>query len=85
MSDKELKRYEYYLGRMASERDILETSKDEGIEVGIKKGIEQGVENEKVNTAKNSIHTGLTNETIKIITGLSFQQIDKIREELKTK
>ena len=46
--------------------------------------INQGVENEKIKTAKNSILTGLPNETIKIITGLSFQQINKIREELKT-
>ncbi len=93
MNDEERKQYEYYLGRRASERDMVATTKEdgrneglkEGIEEGRKEGLRKGVENEKTRTAKNSILAELTNETIKIITGLSFQQIDKIREEIKTK
>jgi len=34
MDTKERKRYEYYLGKMVSDMDILETSKDEGREEG---------------------------------------------------
>ncbi len=70
MSEKERKQYEKYLGRLASERDMVETSKEDGVKEGIKQ------------VAKNSILAGLSNDIIQTITGLTFEQIDKIREEL---
>ncbi len=59
----------------------------EGIErgrvEGIEKGIEKGIENEKYETVQKSIIAGLSNKTIRIITGLSFVEIDLIREKLE--
>ncbi len=51
----------------------------------INEGIEQGINQGILKVAKKSILTGLENETIRIITGLTFVQIDKIRKELEQK
>lgn len=45
MSPEERAKYEYFLGRLASERDILETSKEEGRKEGREEGREE-TENE---------------------------------------
>ena len=50
---------------------------DEILEQGIKKGIKK--------TAKKSVLAGLSNRTIRIITGLTFEKIDKIRAEIDVK
>lgn len=42
-------------------------------------GIEQGKLNEKMETVKLSIKNGLDNEMISKITGLKFDEIDKLR------
>ena len=53
---------------------------EEGIEKGIEKGIEQGIEQGSKENAKNAINLGLDNETISKITGLSVEEIEKIRK-----
>jgi len=56
---------------------------DEGFSEGRKLGIEEGIEKGIYETVKNGIIAGFQNETIKIMTKLSDQQIDAIRIELK--
>jgi len=67
----------------------------EGMAIGIEKGIAEGKlkgiaegrmeghEEEKKASAKNGIRAGLTNDIIKIVTGLSDEKIDKLRDEMK--
>jgi hypothetical protein len=52
---------------------------DEGFELGMEKGLKKGI----YETAKNGIIANLPNETIKIMTKLTDEQIDKIRFEMK--
>jgi hypothetical protein len=54
-----------------------------GVEKGIGIGVEKGKMEEKYETAKNGISAGLSNEVIKLMTKLTDEQIDAIREELK--
>ena len=62
-----------------AERDAKKRYKD-GVEEGIEKGIEQGIEQGSKENAKNAISLGLDNETISKITGLSVEEIEKIRK-----
>ncbi len=52
---------------------------EKGIGIGVEKGIGIGVEK----AAQNGILAGLSNEVIKLMTKLTDEQIDNIREELK--
>ena len=79
MSAKEKAQYERYLYKLASELDMVETSKEEGITEGFAKGIEQNT----YETTKNCIYAGLENDIIKTITGLSLNRIDEIRIEIE--
>jgi len=56
---------------------------EKGIEKGIERGIEKGIEENTYKTVVNSIVAGLDNKTIKIITGITFSQIEKIRKEIR--
>jgi len=71
------KEREYYEGRKKVIRD------DEGvIKFREEKAEEKGKIEEKLETAKNSIIAGLSNEIIKQITKLSDDQIDELRNKL---
>ena len=63
-----------------AEEEAKERGYNAGIEEGIEKGIEQGIEQGSKENAKNAISLGLDNETISKITGLSVEEIEKIRK-----
>lgn len=66
--------YEEYTERVKRyDRGIFK----EGEKIGMEKGIHE--------TVKNGILAGLSNEVIKLMTKLTDEQIDSIREELKKK
>ena len=54
-------------------KNSLDTARDEGIEIGVEKG--------KIEVAKNLISLGLDNETIGKATGLSIEEIERLRNE----
>lgn len=79
MTAKDRKAYENYLGYLASERDILENARDEGIEQGIVKGIEQGIEEgekrKALEVARRMLSKKQTIEDIMEFTGLVEEEI----------
>ncbi|MCF8370438.1 MAG: hypothetical protein K9H64_02370 [Bacteroidales bacterium] len=58
---------------------------EEGIEQGIEQGIDVGVNQEKLTSAVNGIKAGFDNKTIKTMTGLSDEQINKLRKDQEVK
>ena len=48
--------------------------------IGHEQGIEQGAKNKAIEIAKNSISRGLDNKTISLITNLSIEQIEELRQ-----
>ncbi len=50
-------------------------------EKGMVKGIEQGAKLEKIEIAKNLIQNGLDNKLISKSTGLSLEEVEKLRQE----
>ena len=60
--------------REREEKRIRATLRDEGYEEGIEKGIEK--------VAINSLENGLDKETISKITGLSLEEINKLKEKI---
>ncbi|OQY37855.1 MAG: hypothetical protein B6226_04535 [Candidatus Cloacimonetes bacterium 4572_65] len=75
MSPKERKTYDNYLSDLMIENDVINTSKSDGIIIGLK----QGREETKIETAINSIKLGLDSDIISKITGLTVEEIDKLR------
>ncbi len=78
-----MKYQNFFEGVAVVEDSIADRYINQGIEQGIERGINQGIEQGTVNIVKKCILNGYENKKIRIITGLSFKQIDKIREELE--
>ncbi len=71
MPEQERRAYEKYLINRASEKDMIESAYDEGIEKGVKKG--------RIEVALNMLRTGLlTTDQIAQVTGLSSEEIRKL-------
>ncbi|WP_446009660.1 PD-(D/E)XK nuclease family transposase [Candidatus Electrothrix sp.] len=75
MSEQERRAYEKYLISRASEKDMIESAYDEGIEKGIERGVEKG----RAEVALNMLRTGmLTTDQIAEVTGLSAEEMRKL-------
>jgi predicted transposase YdaD len=95
MSQKEYDVYKESLMSYWESKGMIETAKEEGrmegekigIEKGEKIGIEKGEKiGEKKNTHKviiNAIKLDMPNEQISLLTGLSVEEIQEIRNSLK--
>lgn len=71
----EVRSYENSLKYYRDLQNSLDTKFEEGKEVGIEQGIEQGV----LSTAKKSLEAGLSIELISEITGLTKEEIEKLK------
>jgi len=76
---KELEVYDYIALKEFDEINALKTAEQKGIEKGIQKGIEQGIKQRNIEIAKNLLDV-LDNETIALKTGLSIEDIEKLRD-----
>ncbi len=83
MDREERKRYERYLIDLASEIDVIETAKEDGVEIGMERGMEQGMEKgmEKgiTKVALNMLEAGVDTNTIMKFTGLSKEAIESLK------
>ena len=66
-------------GYNAGIEEGIEKGIEQGIEKGIEQGIEQGSKEKAFESAKNAIAIGLDSETISKITGLSIEEIERLR------
>ena len=84
-NDKERERYEKRFESLLEQNSLLANAERKGLQKGIQKGLKEGLkegENRKaIEIAKKAIDNNLDDSTIKIITGLSLEEI----KELKTK
>jgi flagellar biosynthesis/type III secretory pathway protein FliH len=55
-----------------------ERGRNEGISIGLSQGISQGARDAKLETAKNLLSIGLSQEQIASVTGLSPEEIEKL-------
>ena len=60
--------------------EIKERELQKGIKIGIEQGIEQGKEDEKVEIAQNLLDV-LDDETIALKTGLTIEEVRRLRNE----
>ena len=74
--DRETRRkYMTYTTRMAEAKS---EAREEGIKYGISIGLSQGVQQAKLETAKNLLSIGLSQDQIASVTGLSVEEIEKL-------
>ncbi|WP_187470066.1 Rpn family recombination-promoting nuclease/putative transposase, partial [Wolbachia endosymbiont of Drosophila sechellia] len=86
-SEKEFIAYEQEIKRILDEQAVLaqklddatEKGREEGKEEGIQIGHEKGRKAEKIEVAKNSLKAGVSIDVIAQITGLSIDEIQKLR------
>ena len=57
----------------------IEAGVNKGIQQGMQQGIQKGEEEEKFKIAKNALKLGLDNETISKLTGLTEEEIKKLK------
>jgi len=76
------------LVREQDERERFEKSMKEAVEQGLaqglQKGIEQGIEQERLKIIKLGIVNGVDISTLSLMTGLLFEDIEKIKQDTKT-
>ena len=81
---KERERYEKRRESRLNEISALSYAEEKGIQKGIEKGVKQGLEQgakqEKIEIAKNLLDV-LDDETISLKTGLSLEEVEKLREK----
>ena len=79
---EERSEYEDHLKWLRIETNTLKKAKEDGVKEGIEKGIEQGREEAVEKTAINMLKQNLGNDLISTVTGLSNNQILKLKNEL---
>ena len=81
-SSGERKAYEASLKYYRDLKNVIDTSREEGllegIEKGMEQGIEKGVEKRNIEIAKQMKNEGLPTDQIARLTGLSFEEIDRL-------
>lgn len=75
---KEREAYETSLKYYRDIKNVVDTSREEGVQEGIELGIEQGIEQGIVQTARKMKQAGFTIAQIETATGLSKQQIEEL-------
>ncbi|MGL9779672.1 MAG: Rpn family recombination-promoting nuclease/putative transposase, partial [Wolbachia sp.] len=86
-NEKDLIAYEERIMDLRKEEGILaqklddatEKGREEGILIGHEKGREEGEKQAKIAVAKNSLKTGVSIDVIAEITGLSLDEIKRLR------
>ena len=82
---KERYMYEKRKESILEKVSLIESAEQKGIEKGLREGLKEGLkegENKKtIEIAKNAINNNLDDNTIQIITGLSLEEIRKLRNE----
>ncbi|MEM9340485.1 MAG: Rpn family recombination-promoting nuclease/putative transposase [Bacteroidota bacterium] len=84
MSEKERREYQHYLKNLmniASERHTKNADIEELLVKREEKGKIEGKIEEKIEVAQNGIKAGLDNKTISMLTGLSEEEIQQLREK----
>ena len=76
-NDKERERYEKRFESILEQNSLLANAERKGLQKGKKEGAKQ----EKILIAKNAINNNLDDNTIKIITGLSLEEIKELRNK----
>lgn len=75
----QIQSYEDSLKYYRDLKNSLDTAREEGVEEGFEMGLEKGIEQGIINTAKNAIKQGLSDEVIMSITGLNAPQINQLK------
>ena len=71
--------YEQNLAEQFLRNKMIADANSKGIKQGIEQGIEQGIKEEKTNIAKKMIKENIETETISKITGLTKEEIAKLK------
>lgn len=80
MSEKEKAAYEGYLAYLGQELDIIDTAREEGREEGKEEGREEGELKKQQEIAKNMLINGLSDDMIIKLTGISKEELKKLKE-----
>ena len=73
--------YDYDTDIAVQREEAYEDGLNKGLQQGISQGIKQGAYQEKLETAKNLFHLGLSIEQISTVTGLSQETIQQLEED----
>ena len=77
------KEWNLYISRQRAIWDYntgMRTAREKGLEEGIKEGIKEGAKQERLEIAKNMLRKELDIQTIKDTTGLTKEEIEKLKE-----
>lgn len=84
LSESELERLKEVLKMTDIVRDIIKEVEEETMKKGIQQGIQQGQHKQAVQTAKRMLSKGFSEEEIVELTGLSKQEVGRVKRELST-
>ena len=80
-NDKEREMYQKRFESLLEQNSLLANAERKGLEKGIKQGLIEGENRKSIEIAINAINNNLDDNTIKIITGLSLDEIKNLRNQ----
>ena len=72
--------WDFYATIDSAEKKAEKKGEEKGIKIGHEQGLEQGKKEEKLEIARNAIKKGLDTEIVTELTGLSKEEIEKLRK-----
>lgn len=75
------RRHKWYMDKVSSEKYLMMKGREEGRAEGLEEGMEKGQHSKAIEVAKNLLNMELPLENIVVATGLSKEEIEKIRSE----
>jgi len=82
LSEEEREDYEARLKWLRDEAAAIKKAEEKGREEGIEQGMKQGKQEEKLEIAKNLFASNVFIDVIQLATGLSVEELEKIKKEL---
>ena len=79
-SKKEREAYEESLKNYRDIKNIVDTSREEGLQEGREEGLQKGRKEREIEIVKNCVLAKMNNSTISSITGLDLAVIQEIRK-----
>jgi predicted transposase/invertase (TIGR01784 family) len=75
--------YYRYIKETLTQRDTISAAEEKGQARGVQQGMQQGIQYEKLEIAKNMLRKGYQADTVLDLTGLSKEELERLRKEAK--
>jgi predicted transposase YdaD len=82
----EIEEFDKLISEIKGEKEmklLFEVWREDGVQIGLKRGLEKGQKRQNENIVINSLKQNLDIKTISLITGLTMEEIEELKNKCK--